>query len=267
MKKNEIDSPKLHAHDRVERLVLALAERTLLCAQHTEFFQERGVFVDGEPELGLHHEVLDHGWRAPPDKARCGVEVLSKVGRNTVVSWTGGPATVEIIVRCGCAAELGRHVYLGGRVRLDFEDAEPGWVGHGRDGRARGFIAVALPLAVATAAGGASFDVVLETHVFGESVGAGERFVALCGAAWSVGTELRRRGTERGGVRTGELAGEGFLARVGSQVRDKCEARSLREATTGARGPFTGVVGFVHAYVICGGQKTSGRSDGTRQPS
>jgi len=112
-------------------------------------------------------------------------------------------------------------------VRLDFEDAEPGWVGHGRDGRARGFVAVALPLAVATAAGGASFDVVLETHVFGESVGAGERFVAL-----------------------GELAGEGFLARVGSQVRDKCEARSLREATTGARGPFTGVVGFVHANVI-----------------
>ena len=61
-------------------------------------------------------------------------------------------------------------------------------------------------------------------------------------------------------MRTGELAGEGFLARVGSQVRDKCEARSLREATTGARGPFTGVVGFVHANVICGGQKTSGRS-------
>jgi hypothetical protein len=57
------------------------------------------------------------------------------------------------------------------------------------------------------------------------------------------------------GKRTGELAGEGFLSRVGSEVRDKCEARSLREATTGARGPFTGVVGFVHAYVICGGHK------------
>jgi len=57
-------------------------------------------------------------------------------------------------------------------------------------------------------------------------------------------------------MRTGELAGEGFLARVGSEVRDKCEARSLREATTGARGPFTGVVGFVHAYVICGGHKS-----------
>ena len=56
-------------------------------------------------------------------------------------------------------------------------------------------------------------------------------------------------------MRTGELAGEGFLARVGSEVRDKCEARSLREATTGARGPFTGVAGFVHAYVICGGHK------------
>ena len=56
-------------------------------------------------------------------------------------------------------------------------------------------------------------------------------------------------------MRTGELAGEGFLARVGSEVRDKCEARSLRETTTGTRGPFTGVVGFVHAYVICGGHK------------
>ena len=57
------------------------------------------------------------------------------------------------------------------------------------------------------------------------------------------------------GMRTGELAGEGLLSRVGSEVRDKCEARSLWEATTGARGPFTGVVGFVHAYVICGGHK------------
>jgi hypothetical protein len=40
---------------------------------------------------------------------------------------------------------------------------------------------------------------------------------------------------------------------------DKCEARSLWEATTSARGPFTGVVGFVHAYVICGSTGMSGR--------
>ena len=73
---------------------------------------------------------------------------------------------------------------LGRRVWLDFEDAEPGRVCYGGDGRARGFFAVALPLAVTTAAGRAGFDVVLETHVLGESVGAGERLVALCGVAW-----------------------------------------------------------------------------------
>jgi hypothetical protein len=62
-------------------------------------------------------------------------------------------------------------------------------------------------------------------------------------------------------MHTGKLASEGFLARVGSEVRDKCKARSLREATTSARGPFTGVVRFVHANVICGGHKIkSGRS-------
>jgi len=61
-------------------------------------------------------------------------------------------------------------------------------------------------------------------------------------------------------MHTGKLAGEGFLARVGSEVRDKCETRSLREATTSARGPFTGVVGFVHANVICGGQKNNVRA-------
>ena len=69
-------------------------------------------------------------------------------------------------------------------------------------------------------------------------------------------------------MRTRKLAGEGFLARMGSEVRDKCETRSLGKATTSARGPFTGVVGFVHAYVICGGQKImSGRSGGRRKPS
>ncbi len=55
-------------------------------------------------------------------------------------------------------------------------------------------------------------------------------------------------------VHTGELAGERFLARVRSEVRDMCEAKSPREATVSARGPFTGVVGFVYANVICGGQ-------------
>jgi hypothetical protein len=76
--------------------------------------------------------------------------------------------------------------------------------------------------------------------------------------AGSVGTGQRNI---LGEMHTGELASEGFLARVGPEVRDKCEARSLREATTSARGPFTGVVRFVHANVICGGQKImSGRS-------
>jgi hypothetical protein len=45
-------------------------------------------------------------------------------------------------------------------------------------------------------------------------------------------------------MHTGELASEGFLTRVGSDVRHKCEARGLREAT---RGPFTGVVGSERA--------------------
>jgi hypothetical protein len=63
-------------------------------------------------------------------------------------------------------------------------------------------------------------------------------------------------GINGGEMHTGEIASEGFLARVGSEVREKCDARSLRVATTSARGPFTGVVGFgfVHANVICGGQ-------------
>jgi len=184
--------------------------------------------LERENVLGLHHEVLDHGWRAATDKAGHGVEVLDKIRWDALIGGTGGPAPVEIIVGGGStAAGLGGHVHLGRGVRLDLEDAKPGRVGDGGGGRARGLFAVTLPLAVATAAGSAGFDVVLETHVFGESVRAREGLVTL-----------------------GELAGEGFLARVGSEVGDKCEARSLREATTGARGPFTSVVGFVHAYVI-----------------
>jgi hypothetical protein len=57
-------------------------------------------------------------------------------------------------------------------------------------------------------------------------------------------------------MHTGKLASEGFrcLARVGSEVRNKCVARGLRKATMRAFDPFTGVVGFVHANVLCGGQ-------------
>jgi hypothetical protein len=72
------------------------------------------------------------------------------------------------------------------------------------------------------------------------------------GSVVKTGSQVDER---RKGMRTGEFAGEGFLARVGSEVRDKCEARGLGETTTSARGPFTGVVGFVHAYVICGGHE------------
>ena len=62
-------------------------------------------------------------------------------------------------------------------------------------------------------------------------------------------------------MHTGEPASEGFLTRMGWQVRDKCEARSLRDVTISARGPFTSVIGIVHANVICRGQKImSGRS-------
>jgi hypothetical protein len=53
-------------------------------------------------------------------------------------------------------------------------------------------------------------------------------------------------------MQTGELAIEG-LTRVGLEVRDKCGAR-MGVATTKARGPFTGVLGSVHANVICGGR-------------
>ena len=59
--------------------------------------------------------------------------------------------------------------------------------------------------------------------------------------AMVVGTD-QVNGINGGKLRTRELASEGFLARVGSEVRDKCEARSLREATTSARGPFASVV-------------------------
>jgi hypothetical protein len=56
-------------------------------------------------------------------------------------------------------------------------------------------------------------------------------------------------------MHTRELAIEGFT-RVGLEVRDNCGARSLRgEATTSARGPFAGVVGFVHADVICSAEE------------
>jgi len=92
----------------------------------------------------------------------------------------------------------------------------------GRDGSSR----LRFCLRVATWCCYAAFDVVLEMHVFGKSVRACERFIAL-----------------------GELASEGFLTRVGSDVRHKCEARGLREAT---RGPFTGVVGSERA-----GRRTS----------
>jgi hypothetical protein len=150
-------------------------------------------------------------------------------------------------------------MHLGWCVRLDFEDAEAGWIGCSGDGGARGLFTVVLLLAVATSTWCTGFDVVLETHVFGKSVRARERFIALYEIRRKVSTGQRNKWGE---MRTGKLAGEGFLARVGSEVRDKCEARSLREATTSARGPFTGVVGFVHANVICGGQKNimSGRS-------
>ena len=120
-------SPELHTYDRVKRFVLVLAKRTLLRTQHAELFQERGVLLDGETELGLHHEVLDHGRCASTNKTGCGVEVLGEIRWNALVGWTWGPAAVEIIVRCGGAAtELGGHVYLGRRVRLDLEDAEAG---------------------------------------------------------------------------------------------------------------------------------------------
>jgi hypothetical protein len=64
---------------------------------------------------------------------------------------------------------------------------------------------------------------------------------------------IQVNGINGGEVHTGELASEEFLTRMGSEVSDKCGARRLREATTSARGPFTGVLGFVHANVICRG--------------
>jgi len=133
------------------------------------------MFLEGEGELGLHHEVLDHVRGAPTDKTRRRVAVLHEIRRDTLVGWTGRPSAVGIIVRCGGgAAGLGGHVHLGRGVRLDFEDAEAGWICCGGDGGARGLFAVSLPLAVATSAWCASFDVVLETHVFGKSVRARE---------------------------------------------------------------------------------------------
>jgi len=59
---------------------LALEQCTLLRTQNTEFFQERGVLLEREKVLGLHHEVLDHGWRAATDKTGHGVEGLDKIG-------------------------------------------------------------------------------------------------------------------------------------------------------------------------------------------
>jgi hypothetical protein len=59
-------------------------------------------------------------------------------------------------------------------VRLDFEDAEAGWIGCTGDGGERGLFMVALPLAVATSTWCTGFDVVLEMHVFGKSIRAHE---------------------------------------------------------------------------------------------
>src|SRR6266852_8022726 len=64
------DPPKLHTHDRVKCFILALTQRTLLCAQHAKLFQECGMFLEGEGELGFHHEILDHIRCAPTDKTR-----------------------------------------------------------------------------------------------------------------------------------------------------------------------------------------------------
>ena len=110
---------------------------------------------------------------------------------------------------------------------------------------------VALPLAVATSAWCAGFDIVLETHVFGKSVRT-SGIIALYEDRRKVGTDQRNKWG--GKLHTRELASEGFLVHVGSEMRDKCEAKIQREATTSARGPFTSVVGLVHANVICGGQ-------------
>lgn len=90
--------------------------------------------------------------------------------------------------------------------------------------------------------------------MFGKGVRARERLVTLCKSKSVINLGQCARWNR---MHTRKLAGERFLARVGSEVRDKCETRSLRETTTSARGPFTGVVGFVHANVICGGHKIS----------
>ena len=70
-------------------------------------------------------------------------------------------------------------MHLGWCVRLDLEDAKAGRIGCSGDGGANGLFTVALPLAVATSAWRAGFDVVLETHVFGKSVRTSERFITL----------------------------------------------------------------------------------------
>jgi len=132
------------------------------------------MLLEGEGELGLHYEVLDHVWCAPTDKTRRRVEVLSEVGRNALICWTGGPSTVEIIVCGGGATGLRGYMHFRRCVGLYFEDAKAGWIRCGGDGGARGLFTVALPLAVATSARCAGFDVVLETHVFGKSVRACE---------------------------------------------------------------------------------------------
>lgn len=75
---------------------------------------------------------------------------------------------------------------LRGRPRLDFEGVEGAtgdargcvWLRRGGD---RGVVIIcwAFALAGSASAGGRGRDVVLETHVLCEGVGAGERFVAL----------------------------------------------------------------------------------------
>jgi hypothetical protein len=121
------------------------------------------------------------------------------------------------------------------------------WQTVGRDGSSRSRFC----LRVATSAWCVDFDVVLVTHVLDKSVRACERFTAIYENRRQVDTGQRNKWG--GGVHTGELASYEFLTRMGSEVGDKCGARRLREATTRARGPFTGVLGFVLANVICRG--------------
>jgi len=149
------------------------------------------MLLEGEGKLGLHDEILDHVRCTPTDKTRGRVEVLSEVGRNPLIGWAGRPSTVETIICSGGTAGLGGYMHLGRCVWLDFEDAEAGWIRCGGDGWTRGLFTVAFPFAVATSAWCAGFDVVLETHVFGKSVRACERFITLY-------KERRRVGTGQG---------------------------------------------------------------------